>query len=129
MKGMVTKTKKEFFMKVILIGLLVFLLSSCTSVTMTGRALPEKEPSSVKIVFHEKPKCDYEELGFISTPMMWNQTLAIEEVRKQAALIGANYISIQTVQKNEWNDAQVSALAYYCGKVDRNIDELDKPEN
>ena len=117
-------------MKIILIGILTVLLTACaSSVTMTGKALPANEPSDVKIVFHEKPKCDYEELGFISTPLMWNQTVAIEEARKQAASIGANYITIQTVQKNQYNDAQVSAIAYYCGKVDRNIDELDKPEN
>jgi len=116
--------------KLLLLLLSTFLLSSCaSSVTMTGKALTANEPSDVKIVFHEKPKCDYEELGFISTPVMWNQTVAIEEARSQAASIGANYISIQKVYINAYNDAQVSAIAYYCGKVVRNNDELDKPEN
>ena len=64
---------------------LIFLYSCATQVTMTGKALSPKLPSDVKIIFHEKPKCDYEELGFIATPLMWNQTVAIEEARKKAA--------------------------------------------
>jgi hypothetical protein len=118
-------------MRKLLILPLLLLLFSCmsTQVTMTGKPGNARMPSGVKIIFNDKPNCKYEELGFISTPLMWNQTYAIEEARRQAAAIGANYLSIQTVQKNEWNDAQVSAIAYICGNVDRNIDELDKPEN
>ena len=113
--------------KIFFFFLLIFLSSCATQVTMTGKAFPPISPSDVKIVFYEKPKCEYEELGFIATPLMWNQTVAIEEARKKAAEIGANYLSIQTINTNQYNDAVVSGLAYYCGVVDRNIERLNKP--
>lgn len=95
-------------------------LSGCaTNVTMTGKQYPSVPPTHVKILFKEKPQCKYEELGFISTPPKWNQNFAIEAAREKAAEIGADYLVIQTVQTNMYNDAVVSAMAYKCGPVDR----------
>lgn len=94
-------------------------LSGCTSVTMTGKQYPAVPPTHVKILFKDKPGCNYEELGFISTPAKWNQNRAIEAAREKAAEIGADYLVIETVQVNMYNDAMVSAMAYKCGLVDR----------
>ena len=67
-------------------------LSGCaTNVTMTEKAHSPVAPSQVKILFKEKPKCNYEELAFISTPQKWNQNIAIEAAREKAAEIGADY--------------------------------------
>ncbi len=95
-------------------------LSGCaTNATMTGRAYPAVDPLKVKILFKEKPDCEYEELAFIGTPLAWNQNVAIQKARDKAAEIGADYIVIETVNVNMYNDASVSAMAYKCGKVDR----------
>lgn len=91
--------------------------------TMTGKSYPPVSSDSVKILFKDKPKCDYEELGFVSTPLEWNQNVAMNSARKEAAKIGADYIVIQSVNKNGFNDVSVSAVAYKCGKVDR--DKVD----
>ena len=112
-------------MKYILIIFIIILYGCATSVTMTGAAKPATEPKNVKVLFYEKPSCPFEELGFISTPTMWNQNVAIESARKEAAQIGADFISIQTINKNAYNDASVSAIAYSCSSVDRNIESLD----
>lgn len=98
----------------------ILTVSGCaTNVTLTGKAHAPVTPSQVKILFKEKPKCNYEELGFISTPQKWNQNIAIEAAREKAAEIGADYLVIETVHHNMYNDASVSAMAYKCGAVDR----------
>ncbi len=98
---------------------IIGLVGCATSVTMTGKAYPPVPPMHVKILFKEKPKCNYEELGYISTPLKWNQNKAIEAAREKAAVIGADYLVVETVQTNIYNDASVSAMAYKCGQVDR----------
>lgn len=106
--------------EIFLVGSCLFYLSGCaTSITMTGKAYSPVSPSQVKVLFKDKPKCDYEELGFISTPAKWNQNVAIEAAREKAAGIGADYLVVETVMVNEFNDAKVSAMAYKCGTVDR----------
>lgn len=96
------------------------LLSGCaTNMTMTGKAYPAVPPSNVKILFKDRPKCNYEELGFISTPPMWNQNTAIEAARVKAAEVGADYFVVEYVQVNNFNDARVSGMAFKCGTVDR----------
>jgi len=86
---------------------------------MTGKAYAPVDPLDVKILFKEKPDCNYEELAFIGSPLMWNQNAAVESAREEAAEIGADYIMIQSVNVNAFNDASVSAVAYKCGRVDR----------
>lgn len=109
------------------VGLSIFLMVGCaTQVTMTGRSYPPVDHLKVKVLFKEKPKCQYEELAFIGTPLEWNQNVAIQSARIKAAEIGADYVVIQTVNVNAFNDASVSAIAYKCGDVDRENVELDK---
>ncbi len=111
-------------MRKLVIVLTIFVVVGCaTNVTMTGKEYPSVAPLAVKILFKEKPKCRYEELGFISTPLSWNQNVAIEKARKKAAGIGADYLMIETVHTNQYNDVSVSAIAYKCDEVDRvNVD-------
>lgn len=98
----------------------VLVLSGCaTRITMTGKAYPPVNPIDVKILFKEKPKCNFEEMGFISTPLANNQNAAVELAREKAAEVGADYITIETIFINHFNDASVSAIAYKCGTVDR----------
>lgn len=106
--------------KIFTMALCAALLSGCaTNMTMTGKAYPSVSPSNVKILFKDRPKCNYEELGFISTPPMWNQNTAIEAARVKAAEAGADYFVVEYVQVNNFNDARVSGMAYKCGPVDR----------
>lgn len=108
------------FLKAIFLILVVTLISGCAShTTLTGKAYPSVQPDQVKILFKEKPKCKYEELGFISTPLKWNQNVAITAAREKAAEIGADYVMVETVHVNAFNDASVSAIAYKCGSVSR----------
>lgn len=98
-----------------------FVLFGCaTHITMTGKQYPPTDPLSVKILFKEKPACDFEELGFISTPLSWNQNEAVKAARISAAGVGADYLVVETVQSNVYNDTRVSAVAYKCARVDRN---------
>lgn len=96
-----------------------FISGCATNMTMTGKAYPSVSPSNVKILFKDRPKCNYEELGFISTPPMWNQNTAIEAARVKAAEAGADYFVVENVLLNNFNDAKVSGMAYKCGSVDR----------
>ncbi|MCW8828915.1 MAG: hypothetical protein OQK94_07665 [Gammaproteobacteria bacterium] len=105
----------------------VLMIAGCaTHVTMTGKAYPPVDPLNVKVLFKEKPQCDYEELGFIGTPLKWNQNAAIEAAREKAAEIGADYIVIETIHTNMYNDASASAVAYKCGKVNREKVDVNK---
>ena len=106
-------------MKKLIIFSLVLLSGCATNTTMTGKAYAPVDPLDVKILFKEKPDCNYEELAFIGSPLMWNQNAAVESAREEAAEIGADYIMIQSVNVNAFNDASVSAVAYKCGRVDR----------
>lgn len=102
------------------------LLSGCaTNLTMTGKAYPSVQPTHVKILFKDRPKCSYEELGFVSTPPMWNQNTAIQAAREKAAEVGADYFVVETVHLNDFNDAKVSGMAYKCGTVDRDRVEIN----
>lgn len=106
--------------RTVLIAVSIVLLGGCaTNITMTGKAYSPVTPTQVKILFKDKPNCNYEELGFISTPLKWNQNAAIEAAREKAAAIGADYLVVETVTQNIYNDASVSAMAYKCGSVDR----------
>ena len=114
-----------------LIGISFFvtwLLVGCTTATMTGKAFPPVDPSSVKILFSEKPKCMYQELAFITTPLSWNQNTAISHSRDKAAEIGADYLVITRVFINAFNDASVWGVAYKCGEVNRNKIDLRMPQ-
>ncbi|HRK77761.1 MAG TPA: hypothetical protein PLQ95_04410 [Thiobacillus sp.] len=114
--------------KTILNICLVGAVAGCaTNVTMTGKAYPPVPVTNVKVLFTDKPKCDYEELGFIGTPAMWNQNAAVQSAREKAAEIGADYLLIQNVSVNMYNDAMVSGMAYKCGKVDREKVEISPP--
>lgn len=91
------------------------LVSGCaTHATMAGKAYPPVLPEQVKVLAKDKPQCKYEELAFISTPLKWNQNVAISAAQEKAAEIGADYIVIETVRLNKYNDASVSAVAYKC---------------
>ncbi len=107
------------FRTVLIVVSIVSLVGCATNITMTGKAYSPVTPSQVKILFKDKPNCKYEELGFISTPQKWNQNVAIEAAREKAAEIGADYLVVETVHQNMYNDASVSAMAYKCGSVDR----------
>jgi type IV pilus biogenesis protein CpaD/CtpE len=113
------------FRAALLILSIASLAGCATNVTMTGKAHPPVAPTQVKILFKEKPKCNFEELGFISTPQKWNQNIAIESAREKAANIGADYLVIEMVHQNIYNDASVSAMAYKCGSVDREKVEVN----
>ena len=103
------------------------LISGCvTNVTMTGKSYPAVDPLQVKVLFKEKPKCEYEELAFIGTPLSWNQNRAVDKARNNAAEIGADYIMIEAVHINMFNEASVSAVAYKCGQVNRENVEISK---
>lgn len=105
-----------------------FFVSGCsTHITMTGKQYPPTDPLSVKILFKEKPACNFEELGFISTPLSWNQNEAVKAARYSAASVGADYLVIETVQTNIYNDSRVSAVAYKCSNVDREAVQV-KPQ-
>ncbi|MFZ5524205.1 MAG: hypothetical protein ACOY9D_09020 [Pseudomonadota bacterium] len=114
-------------MKKSLVIVITALITGCaTNATMTGKAYPAVDPLQVKVLFREKPKCEYEELAFIGTPLVWNQNEAINAARKKAAEIGADYIMIETINVNAFNDASASAIAYKCGQVNRENVEVSK---
>ena len=87
---------------------------------------PPVDELKVKILFEDAPKCEYEELAFITTRLRWNQNAAVEDARESAASIGSDYISIKNVKINAYNDASVSAIAYKCGNVDKENVEVRK---
>lgn len=94
-------------------------LTACAKATMTGKAFPPVDSLDVKVLFEKEPECDYEEIAFIATSMLWDQNHAVNMARKKAASIGADYINIKKHHFNVFNDASVSAMAYRCGDVDR----------
>lgn len=115
-------------MKVAITGFFVMLvLMGCTTATMTGRAFPPVDSANVKVLFSEKPKCQFQELAFISTSLSWNQNTAISSARDKAAEVGADYLVITRVYINGFNDASVWGVAYKCGEVDRNKVDLKNP--
>jgi len=108
------------YISIFTIFVITILVGCATHVTMTGKGYPPVLTTQVKVLFKDRPKCVYEELAFISTPLSWDQNDAIAKARKKAAEIGADYLVVETVNKNEYNDVSVSAMAYKCGEVDRN---------
>lgn len=115
-------------MKPFISTIFLIFLASCTTTTMTGKAFSPVEPASVKVLFSEKPKCAFQELAFITTPLSWNQNTAISSARSKAADIGADYLVITRVSINAFNDASVWGVAYKCGEVDRNKIDLKSPQ-
>lgn len=113
--------------RIFYVGMAGVFAGCATNVTMTGKSYPPVPVTDVKVLFTDKPKCDYEELGFIGTPAKWNQNAAVQAAREKAAEIGADYLVIQNVSVNMYNDAMVSGMAYKCGKVDREKVEILPP--
>lgn len=97
------------------LAILVALISGCaTKVTITGKAYPPTEPENIKVFAQEKPACALEELGLIVTNLKWNQEIAINDAKSKASELGATYIQITEVERNIYNDAAVTAVAFRC---------------
>jgi hypothetical protein len=96
--------------------LATLLLVGCNNTTRTGPVYEPISASEVRVSFDkDRLVCKkLEEIGFIATPLVWNQSVAIDRVREEAAKVGANYAIVQTVHKNAYNDASASAIAYRC---------------
>ena len=87
-----------------LIGLaLVFVLAACASgsVVITGSKRPPISPSEVQL--YSRAPATYEVIGIVkaSSEMGWTEQgsmdYAVEELKKQAAAIGANGVIVTTV--------------------------------
>lgn len=91
-------------MELRLIGLtLVFILAACASgsVVVTGTKRPPISPSEVQL--YSRAPATYEVIGIVkaSSEMGWTEQgsmdYAVEELKKQAAAIGANGVIVTTV--------------------------------
>ena len=62
-------------------------------------------------------------MGLITTPTHWSETFAIEDLRKEAAQIGADFISVKQIITQPDGFVIARGLAYVCGPVNReNVD-------
>jgi hypothetical protein len=92
----------------ILVLLFAILLSGCStgSALVTGIARPALDPSQVTIYFNEVPE-NYETVGIVKAEaegvdQQHSLNLATEELKKQAAKIGANGVILKNMgQKSE----------------------------
>ena len=110
-------------MKNFIILLTIFIFSGCAQVTLTGQARDPVDEKEVKILFYEKPECQYEELALITTPTHWSETYAIEDLRAEAAKIGSDFVSVQQIITQPNGFVIARGLAYICGTVNReNVD-------
>lgn len=91
------------------------LIAGCaTKVTITGNSYPPTEPETIKVFAQERPDCSLEELGLIVTNLKWNQERAIKDAKLRASELGATHIQITEVERNIYNDAAVTAVAFRC---------------
>lgn len=108
-----------------LLAICSMLLTGCAAqVTMTGKQYPPVDPLKVKILFSQLPACHFEELAFITSPLSWNQSAAIQKIRDKSASIGADYVDITSTHVNLYGEVLASGVAYKCGIVDREEVEL-----
>lgn len=108
-----------------LIIIAVLAVSGCAHQVMTGWPQPPKPYDSLGVYYDKKsfPKCNPEELSFIRSSNKESPEAAVNQVRKTAAKVGADFIYIRKTKdiKGGWRGISfyVEALSYSCDKVDR----------
>lgn len=107
--------------RLVVVLLLALALSACASgsVVVTGTKRPPIAASEVQ--FYSKPPAEYEVIGVVKASSEWGFTqqgstdYAVEELKKQAAAIGANGVLLTSIgSRNE--SAVVVGEAIYVSK-------------
>ena len=101
-----------------LMSILSFLfLSACaTQMTVLDKTYPAITPDKVTVLFNEKPKCNSKQIAFLNSSTAWSQNDALRSLRKSAASIGADYVSIFKTEVITASDTVFHGVAYKCMK-------------
>lgn len=77
----------------------------------------EAAARKVKLIMYEYPACNYRLIGFITTGVERSENEALFEAKKEAAELGAEYLSIMSVGKYAMDSTNISGKAFVCERT------------
>lgn len=93
------------------IGIFFLSLCLCSCATNSQKILAQE---NVEVAYNKLPSCGYVFMGGIVTDVESSQESAVESARLLAYKMGANYVSIQSVNPYPFGYASVSGKAFRC---------------
>jgi hypothetical protein len=104
---------RRFFLKLLTSLTLITIIYGCASSTITRKYPPVSE-SDVKVWFAGRPDCPIEEIGFISIPFTFGQSMMMSALKKEGAAIGATHVIVSSVNTNRSFEYNGGAIAARC---------------
>ena len=92
---------------------LIFLVF-CSACATDAEKRREAAARNVKVVLYEYPQCNYRLVGMVTTGVERSENDAIFEAKKEAADMGAEYLSIMSIGKYAMDATSVSGKAFVC---------------
>ena len=102
-----------FFLKLLNTLTLMTLICGCASSTITKKYPPVSD-NDVKVWFAGRPDCQIEEIGFISVPYAFGQSMMMSALKKEGAAIGATHVIVSSVNSNRSYEYNGGAIAARC---------------
>ena len=92
---------------------LITLICGCANSTITNKYPPVSE-NDVKVWFAGRPDCPIEEIGFISIPFTFGQSMMMSALKREGATIGATHVIVSSVNSNRSYEYNGGAIAARC---------------
>jgi hypothetical protein len=95
------------------------MMSGCgykSNVMISQNEYDSIDENEVIILMNDKPQCNYEVIAAVTIDQYSGQATAIQEARKEAADLGADYVSINFINTYGDDDIGVAGIAYRCNK-------------
>lgn len=104
---------RKFFLKLLTSLALITIIYGCASSTVTKKYPPVSE-NDVKVWFAGRPDCQIEEIGFISVPYAFGQSMMMSALKREGAAIGATHVIVSSVNSNRSYEYNGGAIAARC---------------
>ena len=102
-----------FFLKLLNTLTLMTLTYGCANSTITNKYPPVSE-NDVKVWFAGRPDCQIEEIGFISVPYAFGQSMMMSALKREGATIGATHVIVSSVNSIRGYEYKGGAIAARC---------------
>ena len=112
----------------LIVATLIIVVNSCSpaigTALVTGIQRPATDPNSV-VLYTEFPNCEYEVIGIVtaSSDIGWTEqddiNYAVEELKRQAAKIGANGIILENISTS--NSGGVICYGVFIPTTSKNL--------
>ena len=105
-------------MRVLLFVISASLLSACSNPTIViGQTRDSVATESVKVFYYQYPSCNFETIAHIQVYGYYSLSLMLQNMRREAAELGANGLYLQHTQQLGIKEFLGTAKAIHCSSA------------